>query len=60
MIWPFKKKEVAPCPCGREIGESQSIINYRCLDPDTGNFIVNSMKICEQCSEEMDQESKEK
>lgn len=61
MIWPFGKKKEAPfCPCGKLIGESNSVINYRYLDADTNDFAISSMKICQTCSDELEAQSKDK
>jgi hypothetical protein len=56
----FKKKQPPSCPCGNAIGKSKSIINYKYYDPDIEEFVVNSMPICNKCSEEMDEEAESK
>jgi hypothetical protein len=57
MIWPFKKKEVKRCPCGKFIGEGAGVVQYRCLDEDSQEFIINQMDICKDCADDLDREA---
>ncbi len=56
--WPWKKEKLK-CPCGKDLGKNSAVIQYRCLDPESQNFVMNNMAICSTCADELDAKAEE-
>lgn len=57
-MFGFKKEPRCPL-CGAKMGDRPGVIGYKAIDPETGEPMVFQMDICEKCSDELDEETKD-